>query len=351
VVMQPLRREWEQTRQVIENLLATGKANPTGKEKPLTTQAANKAFREARALLRQFHERLQEVKVLDPACGSGNFLYVTLQKVKDLEKEVLIYAGINQLGSLLPQVSPLQFYGIEINPYAFELAQTTLWIGYLQWIQANGYGVPAEPILREMDNFRNMDAILDLSDPENPKEPEWPEAEFIVGNPPFLGDKKMRGEFGHEYVETLRRLYKGRVPGGADLVTYWFEKARKEIAEAKSKRAGLIATQGIRGGSNRTVLTRIKETGDIFFAESDRDWILDGALVHISMVGFDGGVELERFLNGQRVATIHSNLSSTANMTAAVALSVNSGLGFIGSCKGGAFDIGESEAIALVRAT
>ena len=117
---------------------------------------------------------------------------MTLQKLKDLEKEVLVYGGDKQLGNFLPQVGPWQFYGIEINPYAFELAQTTLWIGYLQWIQANGFGVPAEPILRQMDNFKNMDAILDLSDPEHPKEPEWPEADFIVGNPPFLGDKDDR---------------------------------------------------------------------------------------------------------------------------------------------------------------
>lgn len=350
VVMQPLRKEWAETRATIANLLATGKAQPTGKEKPLTKDALNKAHREARARLRQFHERLAHIKVLDPACGSGNFLYVTLQKLKDLEKEVLVFGNDNQLGNFLPQVGPWQFYGIEINPYAFELAQTTLWIGYLQWIQANGFGVPAEPILREMDNFKNMDAIIDLSDPDNPKEPEWPEADFIVGNPPFLGDKKMRGELGHEYVEALRRLYSGRVPAGADLVTYWFEKAREQIEQEDCKRAGLLATQGIRGGSNRKVLQRIKETGDIFFAASDREWILDGAMVHISMVGFDRGTEHERVLDGKPVETIHSNLSASANVTKALPLSINSGVGFIGSCKGGPFDIEEAEALSLVTA-
>ena len=96
---------------------------------------------------------------------------------------------------------------------------------------------------------------------------------MIVGNPPFLGDKKMRAELGDKYVEDLRALYAGRVPGGADLVTYWFEKARAQIEAGKAKRAGLLATQSIRGGANRKVLERIKETGDIFWAQSDRDWI------------------------------------------------------------------------------
>jgi type II restriction/modification system DNA methylase subunit YeeA len=273
VVMNPLRREWRETRRAIENLLQTGKVNPTGKERPLTKDGANKAYREARARLRNFHERLAHVKVLDPACGSGNFLYVTLQKLKDLEKEVLVYANDTQLGSFLPQVGPWQFYGIEINPYAFELAQTTLWIGYLQWIQANGFGVPAEPILREMNNFSNMDAVLDLTDPNNPHEPEWPEVDFIVGNPPFLGDKVMKRELGNTYVDALRDLFRDRIPGQADLCCYWFEKARDLIERGKCKRAGLLATQNIRGGASRHVLDEIKKSGDIFFAVSDREWI------------------------------------------------------------------------------
>ncbi len=349
VVMQPLRREWQETRESIANLLATGKAKPTGKEKPLSRDAANKAHREARALLRQFHERLAHIKVLDPACGSGNFLYVTLQKLKDLEKEVLVYAGDKQLGSFLPQVGPWQFYGIEINPYAFELAQTTLWIGYLQWIQANGFGVPAEPILREMDNFKNMDAILDLSDPENPKEPEWPAADFIVGNPPFLGGKRMRTELGNDYVEKLFAVYKARVPAEGDLVTYWFEKARGQIEVAKSKRAGLLATQGIRGGANRDVLKRVKNSGDIFFAESDRDWILDGANVHVSMVGFDQGEETERILDGKSVDSINSNLTTSVDTTRAKSLSENLGIAFMGDTKGGTFDIDAGVASSMLR--
>src|SRR5450759_3246643 len=102
-----------------------------------------------------------------------------------------------------------------------------------------------------------MDAILAYDEQGKPVEPEWPEADVIVGNPPFLGDKKMRRELGDKYVEELRKLYEGRVPGGADLVTYWFERARALIAAGQLKRAGLLATNSIRGGANRSVLQRI----------------------------------------------------------------------------------------------
>jgi hypothetical protein len=350
VVIQPLRIAWADTRELIENLLATGKARPTSKEreKPLTKEMANRGHKIARIVVRGYLERLAHLKVLDPACGSGNFLYVTLQKLKDLEKEVLIYAGDHQLGSFFGQVGPWQFYGIEVNPYAFELAQTTLWIGYLQWIQANGFGVPAEPILREMDNFRNMDAILDLSDPSNPKEPVWPEADFIVGNPPFLGNRFIAGELGVDYVEALAKVYMARLGGKPDLVCYFFEKARKAIEEGKSLRVGLIATQGIRGGTNRNVLVRIKETGDIFFAVSDRDWILEGANVHVSLIGFDDGTQRQHILDNELVPSIHSNLTAGADTTQALPLTENLGLSFQGSIKRGAFDIDEAQAIEML---
>src|SRR5207237_577756 len=129
------------------------------------------------------------------------------------------------------------------------------------------------------------------------------------------GDKKMRGELGDEYVDKVRQLYDERLPGQSDLCCYWFEKARRQIEIEKCKRAGLLATQGIRGGLNRTVLERIKESGDLFWAMSDRDWILDGATVHVSMVGFDLGIEKERSLDGRPTATINANLSVNADVT------------------------------------
>ena len=254
VVVRPLRRDWRETQQVVENLLATGKKRPNGNEKTVQGAKLRKAQREAATLIRHFHHRLANVKVLDPACGSGNFLYVTLQKLKDLEKDVILYSLDRGLPGLIPLVGPWQLYGIEINPYAFELAQMTVWIGYLQWTQQNGMGEPDDPVLRPMDNFECKDAILDLTDPVNPKEPEWPRVDFIVGNPPFLGGKRMRREVGDAYVDALFALWRDRVPAEADLVTYWFEKTRKQIVNDKARRAGLLATQGIRGGANREVL-------------------------------------------------------------------------------------------------
>src|SRR5213076_672461 len=123
-----------------------------------------------------------------------------------------------------------------------------IWIGYLQWMHHNDFIAPNDPVLEPIENIKRMDAIIDLTDTENPKEPEWPEAEFVVGNPPFLGTKKLRSELGDGYVGKLFTLYKDRIPNFSDLCCYWFEKAREQIDLGKSKRAGLLATQGIRGG-------------------------------------------------------------------------------------------------------
>ncbi|HYV28076.1 MAG TPA: DNA methyltransferase [Candidatus Eisenbacteria bacterium] len=308
--------------------------------------------------------------MLDPACGSGNFLYVSLQLLLGIEKEVVTYA--TQLGfKLAPQVSVQQLRAIEINPYAFELAQVSVQIGFLQWRRDNGFDNDRSPVLQNLDGFQNEDALLvphfrskakTLKEAQADEhkgddalkfytEREWPKCDVIVSNPPFLGDKVMRRELGDDYVEELRRIFSDRLPGQADFCCYWFEKARHLIEQRKCKRAGLLATQNIRGGASRQVLDSIKTTGDIFFGVSDRDWILAGAMVHISMVGFDDGGELERTLDGKSVPTINSNLSTAFDITKALPLRENSGSGFIGSCKGGAFDIDESEALELLRAT
>ena len=447
VVMLPLRREWYEARTAVEHLLNTGRKPP----KPLLAQAREAATRrsshfsvlssendesgrgfhaasadsrsscfsvppsrrsscfsmlpeipppqklsdrsrkrarnEATTILTRFHDRVSRVKVLDPACGSGNFLYVTLQKLKDIEKEVILFAQDKLNESFLPQVGPWQLYGIELNPYAFDLAQMTVWIGYLQWTRANGFGITQDPILRTMNqNFQCKDAILEwdrgstggstgggagggaaptppledhgpskppisAASPESqairaePAEPEWPRVDFIVGNPPFLGGSKLWSELGREYQKQLYALYHDRVPGFADLCCYWFEKARKQIAEGKAKRAGLLATQGIRGGANRKVLERIKTDGDIFFAESDRPWILDGANVHVSMVGFDDGEEEIRLLDGQQAVQINANLTSSADITEAKRLPENTEIAFIGTKKAGEFNVPEGQAM------
>ena len=352
VVMKPLRREWNETQQIVANLLTTGKKHPTGKEKkPPSDRTLKKARAEAQVFIRRFHQRLAQIKVLDPACGSGNFLYVTLQKLKDLEREVILFAMEHGFPGEIPLVGPWQLYGIEINPYAFELAQMTVWIGYLQWTRQRGFGTPDDPVLRPMDSFECKDAILDLSDPENPREPEWPRVDFIVGNPPFLGDKRMRRELGDGYVEQLRNLYAERIPGQSDLCCYWFERGRREVELGRAKRAGLLATQGIRGAANRTVLQRIKSSGDLFFAESDREWILEGAMVHVALVAFDDGSEIDKQLDAKSVSEIYSDLSTGDRSYSAIGpLKENEGLAFIGTMKKGPFEITHEAAIEYLLA-
>ena len=253
VLMAPLRRRWDEVKARADALIAERDGAPT-------PSVATRRQNELTTLLQSFQRELASVHVLDPACGSGNFLYVALRQLLDLEKEVGLYGG--QL--LQPLVSPEQLHGIEINPYAHELAQVTIWIGYLQWLQDNGFGFGSEPILKPLDTIRRMDAILAYDAEGHPVEPAWPAADVIIGNPPFLGGNKIRQELGDEYVDDLFELYDGRVPAFSDLVCYWFEKARDQIAAGGTRLAGLLATQAIRGGANRVVLERIKETGDIF---------------------------------------------------------------------------------------
>ena len=180
-------------------------------------------------------------------------------------------------------------------------------------------------------------------------EREWPECDVIVGNPPFLGDKLMRGELGDAYAEELWRVYGKPRPGQSDLCCYWFEKAREQVEEGQCKRAGLLATQAIRGGASREVLKRIKKSGDIFFAESDRDWILAGANVHVSMVGFDDGSERQKSLDGRNVHSINANLSSIADTTTAKALGHQEDLWAYGSQQKAPFDIAEQIAVEMLH--
>ena len=332
VVMAPLRREWEVVRDRVSDLLTDD--DPDG----------------ARIQLEAFRQRLFDLTVLDPACGSGNFLYLALRSLLDLEKEVIDFDAAQHWGhvppenrtGLSPRIRPDQMIGLEINPYAAELARTALWIGFIQWHQANGFPYTQQPILTSLVSVEQRDAILAAWGTAAPLEPEWPDAECIIGNPPFLGGKRLRAELGEEYVDSLFRAYRDRVPAEADLVCYWFEKARVMLDQERTKRVGLLATQGIRGGANRRILRRIKQSGDIFLAWSDHPWILDGAAVHISIVGFDDGSETNRELDGEAVQSINANLTSGVDLTAAVKLPENLGTAFMGDTKGGPFDIPDS---------
>jgi type II restriction/modification system DNA methylase subunit YeeA len=286
-----------------------------------------------------FKERLATVRILDPACGSGNFLTVALGALLDLEKEVVTYGTMAGLPQMLPEVSPRQLYGLELSEYAHELAQVAVWIAYLQWMTANGFQPRRDPVLQPLETIRMQDALLDRSEPDHPREAPWPEADYIIGNPPFLGVRRLRAELGNEYVDALFSAYRGRVSREADLICYFFEKAREKIASCQAKRAGLLATNSIRGGANREVLRRIKETGDIFMAWDDEPWVLEGAAVRISIVGFDDGTELMRTLDGAPVTTINADLTASLDITAAPRLCENEGIAFQGDIKGGAFDI------------
>ena len=277
--------------------------------------------------------------MLDPACGSGDFLSIVLRSLLDLEREVIDFAAAQEWTGLTPTVQPNRMLGLEVNHYAAELARTALWIGYIQWHQANGFAYTQRPILTPLDTIRQTDAILDLSDPEHPAEPEWPAAEIIVGNPPFLGHVPFRENLGDEYVDAVYALYGKRIPNSSDLCCYWLEKARAQIEAGATKRAGLLATQAIRFQSNRPVLTRIKETGDIFAAISDQDWVLAGATVHTSIICFDDGSETERDLDGRTVAKINADLTGGADVTQAKTLTENAGISFMGDIKVGPFEI------------
>ncbi len=185
----------------------------------------------------------------------------------------------------------------------------------------------------------------------NVREPEWPCRGLHHRQPAVSG----REPYPAGAWERLRRaelfaLYEGRVPAFADLCCYSVREGLcPHHRRRQCRRAGLLATQGIRGGANREVLKRIKESGDIFWAESDRPWILDGANVHVSMVGFDDGEEQSRILDGNLVATINANLTSCADITTAAILAENRGICFMGPSPKAPFDI-DAETAAVMLA-
>jgi siroheme synthase/SAM-dependent methyltransferase len=227
VVQRPLLDDWAQVRQRLQPLLARSKRH------------GDKAWRDAQAAFVGTLERLKAYRVLDPACGSGNFLYLALKCLKDVEHQINLEAEQLGLERQLDGTGPHNVLGIELNEYAAELARVTVWIGELQWRIQQGYGFKTQPVLEALDHIECRDAVLNADGTEA----AWPVADAVVGNPPFVGDKKMRGELGDVYTEALRAAYKGRVPGGADLVCYWFERARAEIEAGRLQRAGLVSAR------------------------------------------------------------------------------------------------------------
>lgn len=322
VVLRPLAAEWTAVKEAI------GRA---------------KQVKRKDELYLAFRERLGAFRVLDPACGSGNFLYLALRHLKDFDK--LVEQEGKALGATADpkgqRITPKTVLGIEINPYAAELARVTVWIGELQWQLKNGYGITRRPILGSLEGIENRDALL----APDGRAADWPKATVIIGNPPFLGTKRMIRALGVEYVEKLRTRYQDDVSRFADLVCFWFEKARQKIEKGELERVGFVATNSIRGGRNRLALDRIVIHCRVYDAWSDEPWIVDGAAVRVSLVCFGGAQASDHpQLDGQEVDHINPDLTARSektgtNLTLAKALRENVGVAFIGSQKTGAFDI------------
>ena len=336
VVVRPWLAEWEAEKTEIAGRLERAGA---ARSQAARTQQRGQAERRLRAFL----ERLRQFTVLDPACGSGNFLHLALHALKDLEHRVQLEAEAMGLQRAFPAVGPANVRGIEINAYAAELARVSVWIGEIQWMRRNGFNESRDPILKPLETIECRDAILT---PEG-GEPEWPAADVVIGNPPFLGGKLLNTHLGEDYVSRIFKVYAGRVPAEADLVSYWFVKAGEHLDALRSKRVGLVSTNSIRGGANRRALQTAIEGCPIFEAWSDEPWVIDGAAVRVSLVCFAGpeeGPALEPRLDGEVVDAVHADLTARrggagVDLTGAQRLYRNMGVAFIGDTKGGPFDV------------
>ena len=368
-IEEPVRSEWTIVQAELIQLRARGRSTD---------------LKKALEQLRKFHKSLRQLQILDPACGSGNFLYMALAALKRIELEVIreteAITGHPELQ--IEEVNPSQFHGIEIKPWAREISELTLWIGYHQWWrQTHGHAQPPEPILQDTGTLDCRDAVLawesleedpsrsrpdptpripnpitgDLvPDPEavltyweykNPQQASWPQADFIVGNPPYMGRGRQREAFGDGYIDALRSTYPD-VPKNADYVMYWWHRAAKEVAEGRCRRAGLITTNTIRQRHNRAVIDRARELGAmVTWTIPDHPWIDEAgsAAVRVSMTVIAPTTEDSslvtvdedgRVTNVRRVTHLNSDLTAHADVARAASepLLANKGLssqGFI----------------------
>jgi len=344
VIVEPLLAEWATIRAEIADLIENA---PTATKDKLLVgadlAARTRAFNRAEALHRGFLDRLKAFRVLDPACGSGNFLYLALTELKNIEHRANLEAeALGLQRPALQGVGPENVLGIELNPYAAELARVSVWIGEIQWMRRNGFEAGRNPILRPLGTIECRDAVLN---PDGTRA-DWPKADAVVGNPPFLGNKKMISELGEDYTRTLRAAY-GEVPGGVDLVCYWFVKAWEAMRTGDLTRAGLVSTNSIRGGANREVLKPIVEGGRIYAAWGDEEWTVEGAAVRVSLVCFDAAKGGPVRLDGAEVAEVFADLSAAKggpDLTSAVRLRENRAKAFQGPVKVGAFDVDDTVA-------
>ena len=341
VVRSPVLAQWNQEKAAITTELEHAEAAKS-------LAAGTKRRKDAERRYRAFLDWLRGFTVLDPACGSGNFLYIALQVLKDLEHQVQLEAEALGFHRAFPEVSPANVMGIEINPYAAELARVSVWVGEIQWMRRNGFAEAHNPILKPLDTIECRDAILTLDGTET----SWPASSVVIGNPPFLGTKLQIRKLGEGYVTRLRTRYKDRVPAGADLVCYWFEKAGRQLASGKAERVGLVATNSIRGGWNLPALQSATDGHRIFEAWGDEPWVNDGAAVRVSLICFaradDPSVSNPR-LDGQLVDEIHADLTANrdqqgVDLTRARPLSINARVAFVADQKGGPFDVSGDQA-------
>jgi type II restriction/modification system DNA methylase subunit YeeA len=331
VILRPLRAEWETARAETEKLVLVAHLKKG--------RAFNNAMAKAEEPRAKFLERLRKVTILDPACGSGNFLYLALQGVKDIELKTNLECEALGLAPRVPVIGPEIVHGIEINQLAAELARTTIWIGDIQWRLRNGIYARPDPILRKLEAIECRDALITKKNDGPFVDAEWPPAEFIIGNPPFLGGKILRTGLSSEYVEHLFKVFDDKVSREADLVVYWFEKALAQFERGLTKVIGLVATNSIQGGASRRTLDKIAEKNLIFEAWSDEPWIVEGAAVRIAIICF-GTHDGQRFLDGQPVSVVNADLTSTkADLTKAGRLLENRGVAFQGITKGAPFEI------------
>ncbi|MHB1124467.1 MAG: class I SAM-dependent DNA methyltransferase [Ramlibacter sp.] len=389
-VVEPLRADWANAQAAA--LLLANEANQ------LEGRRREDKLAEARAEIRRFHHALCQVRVLDPACGSGNFLYVTLEHLKRLEGEV-----VNQLEALGDSQARLhlegetvtlrQLLGIELNERAAALAELVLWIGYLQWhIRTFGNASVAEPVVHDYRNIECRDAVLasDRQEPmydaagrlvtrwdwltykthpvtgelvpdENARVPQWryvnprqaaawPAADFIVGNPPYIGNKRMRDALGDGYVQALRQVWT-QVPDTADFVMYWWDRAADLVRNGRTRRFGLITTNSLRQVFNRQTVQRHLDARPplaLRFAIPDHPWVdsANGAAVRVAMSvgtgGTDGGellTSIEELTqeDGEalvkfetRRGIIHADLTVGAKVSGTQRLQANGGICFQG---------------------
>jgi hypothetical protein len=356
-VIEPLRDDWAAALATAERQRAEGKNTSALKT------------------VRGFHDRLCALKVLDPACGTANFLYVTLELLKRLEGEVLEaladLGGQEALSGLEGHtVDPGQMLGLEVNERATAIAELVLWIGYLQWHARTRGGAPGEPVLRAFGNIRFGDGVVDSSR-QTPRRPEWPEADFIVGNPPFIGGKDLRARLGSAYAQALWAAHRD-INESADYVMYWWDRAAEILTRkgTRLRRFGFVTTNSIAQVFQRRVVEKRlggRQPVSIVMAIPDHPWTKaapDHAAVRIAMTVVEAGVHdgaLRRVVVERGLETdapvielfetrgrINADLTVGADVSKAVELRANASLCSPGvKLHGSGFILRPEEAAAL----